>query len=377
MNKIHVRGFFPLLLIFLNNISAQAQTDSLLPDTSRLVLVFAGDIMGHDSQINGAYDSMTGIYDYESTFRYVSDYISRADVAVANLEVTLAGPPFQGYPRFSSPDALAAEAKKAGFDVLVTANNHALDRGEDGLLRTLTMLDSLAFFRAGTYRDSLERASMHPLILEKNDIRFALLNYTYGTNGLSIPPPREISRIDTAVMKNELQKAREAGVDYIIVCIHWGNEYERFENKGQARLAEFLFENGADAVIGSHPHVVQPIKFFITDSDSISRLPVVYSLGNFVSNQRDQFRDGGIIAELHLSKSRGQVQLESLAYLPCYVWRKPRTTGGSSFSILPVASYEKTPELFDLQPADKEKLNRFASDTRLHLKDSRESGYCK
>jgi hypothetical protein len=375
MNKFPVSRFFALLLILQNSISVFSQTDGLLPDTNRLVLVFAGDIMGHDSQISGAFDSMTGLYDYEPSFRYVSDYILHADVAVANLEVTLAGKPFQGYPRFSSPDALAAEAKKAGFDVMVTANNHALDRGEDGLIRTINLLDSLEFFRAGTYLDSLERASMHPLILEKNGIRIALLNYTYGTNGLNVPPPREINRIDTPVMKNELQKAKEALADFVIVCIHWGNEYERFENKEQVRLAEFLFDNGADAVIGSHPHVVQPIRFYSTGSDSIAMRPVVYSLGNFISNQRDQYRDGGIIAELHLSKSQGHTRLDSLNYLPCYVWRATKTAGGSAFCILPVARYERTPELFELMPADTVKLYRFATDTRIHLSGSRESVY--
>ncbi len=189
-------------VLFALIISAPLKASDTVPaiDTSSVTIVFAGDIMGHDTQIEGALDSISGTYNYKPTFQYISNYITDADIAVANLEVTLAGPPYSGYPQFSSPDELAEEIKEAGFDILVTANNHALDRGEAGLKRTLDMLDSLGFYRAGTYRDSIEQASIHPLIIEKNSIRIALLNYTYGTNGLKIKPPLRINRIDTAIM---------------------------------------------------------------------------------------------------------------------------------------------------------------------------------
>ena len=236
-----------------------------LPDTFSLTIVFAGDIMGHDTQIEGAWDSTTQSYNYEPVFRYISDYISDADIAIGNLEVTLGGPPYKGYPQFSSPDALAEEIKKAGFDVLVTANNHALDRGEAGFSRTLDMLDSIGFFRAGTYHDSLEQANIHPLIIEKNSIRIALLNYTYGTNGLKIDMPYIINRIDTSLISRDIDKAKMANPDLIIVFIHWGNEYEREENVTQKKLAAFILSKGVDAIIGSHPHVVQPIRFLSVD----------------------------------------------------------------------------------------------------------------
>lgn len=342
---------------------------------SSLVIIFAGDIMGHDSQINAAWDADSGYYNYEPTFRHIRDYITSADIAVGNLEVTLAGPPFKGYPQFSSPDELAIEAKRAGFDVMITANNHALDRGEEGFLRTLYMLDSLNFFRAGTYRDSAERASFHPLILEKNSIRIALLNYTYGTNGLKIPAPREINRIDTARIRMELLKAQTADPDFIIVCMHWGTEYERDENKVQQQLADFILGLGADAIIGSHPHVVQPVKFYGFSEDSVACKPVVYSLGNFVSNQRTQYREGGIVAELHLSKTDSITLLDSLAYLPYYVWREDEKAGKYTFRVMPVSLYEAQPDSFEMSPGEIYRLNRFAKDTREHLEEIRESGF--
>ena len=170
-------------------------------DTSRLKLVFAGDIMGHDEQITGAWNAILNNYEYEPTFRYVKPYIEQADIAVANLEVTLAGPPYKGYPQFSSPDALAIAARDAGFDVFIQANNHALDRGRKGFNRTMRILDSLNIFHTGTFADSLRRVINYPLILEKNGIRIALLNYTYGTNGIVIPRPSIINRIDTSKIR--------------------------------------------------------------------------------------------------------------------------------------------------------------------------------
>ncbi len=352
--------------------------DSLpLPDTNKLVLLFAGDIMGHDSQIVGAYDEATGMYNYEPTFRYISDYISSADIAIGNLEVTLAGPPYKGYPQFSSPDELLFEAKAAGFDVLINANNHALDRGVSGFERTLNMLDSLQMLRAGTYRDSAEMDKFHPLIIEKNNIRLAILNYTYGTNGLKIPSPYIVNRIDKSKIKADLEKAKLASSDYIIVCIHWGKEYERIENSQQSELASFIFEMGADAIIGSHPHVVQPIKFLALPDDSINTYPVVYSLGNFVSNQRAQYKDGGIVAELHISKIANTMKLDSLLYLPYWVWREDNSEEKSTFYVLPVTRYESDTSAYNLTPGDTYRIKRFATDTRMHLPEGMESGFYK
>jgi poly-gamma-glutamate capsule biosynthesis protein CapA/YwtB (metallophosphatase superfamily) len=337
------------------------------PDTSRLSLLFAGDIMGHDEQIAGAWDSSTKTYNYEPVFRFIKPIIVRSDIAIANLEVTLAGPPYKGYPQFSSPNALAIAAKDAGFDVFIQANNHALDRGPEGFCRTISVLDSLELMHTGTFADSIDRRMHYPLILEKNNIRIALLNYTYGTNGLEIPKPFIINRIDTVLILQDLEKARLAGIDFVIVTIHWGEEYERTENNQQKKLASFILSHGAGAIIGSHPHVVQPVELFHS-RDSVLTGVVVYSLGNFVSNQRAQYKDGGIVFKMNLIKTTSGTKIGNFSYLPSWVYRED-TLGRSVFYVIPVSLYEKNNHLFRLKDFDQYKIARFAQDTREHLKN--------
>lgn len=367
------RKIFILSVLFV--FSLWAYPEGRDNDSSCLKIVFAGDIMGHDAQIQGAYDEQTGSYNYEPTFRYISFYIKNADIAVVNLEVTLAGAPYSGYPRFSSPDNLAIEAQEAGFDIFVNSNNHALDRGKRGFNRTLNILDSLDVIHTGTFRNIKERDLCYPLIIEKNNISIALLNYTYGTNSLKEDTPCIVNRIDTSLIRKDILKARSACVDYIIVNMHWGNEYERYENEEQVYLAKFMLSNGADAIIGSHPHVVQPVRLYYPDnSDSSVFNIVVYSLGNFVSNQREQYKDGGIIFELVLVKKDGGTRVFDYSYLPSWVYREDKKDN-SSFYIIPVTLYSENESFFDFSDHDRYKINRFYNDTRDLLYNMPESMY--
>lgn len=346
------------------NIQAQVS------DTLRLSLIFAGDIMGHDEQIIGAKDSITGAYNYEPVFRYVKPLIEKADLAIGNLEVTLAGPPYKGYPQFSSPDALAAAAKDAGFDVFIQANNHALDRGRQGFMRTLKVLDSLGVEHTGTFADSVDRARHFPLMLQRNGIKIAMLNYTYGTNGLEIPKPYIINRIDPGQIRADLARTRSRKPDFVIVTIHWGEEYQRIQNKEQEYVAKLLFDNGADYIIGSHPHVIQPVDILMAPDSTIENL-VVYSLGNFVSNQRAQYKDGGLLFSIDLFKTDNNKGIASFGYTPTWVYRNDQVRP-STFTILPVSLYEKDTTLVPLGEADRFKIARFAKDTRTHLAGVRE-----
>jgi len=367
-----LRFFFGLLfpLFFF-----QSPGLSQMPDTSTLTLVFAGDIMGHDEQIAGAWDEKKQSYDYEPTFRYVSPFIKQADIAIGNLEVTLAGPPYSGYPQFSSPDELARASRAAGFDVMIQANNHALDRGKKGFERTLSTLDTIGLIHTGAFRNTDDRERNYPLILEKNNLRIALLNYTYGTNGLVIPSPCIINRIDTQQIRQDLQKARLALPDFVIVTIHWGEEYQRSENLQQQKLASFLFSHGADAVIGSHPHVIQPVrKYYRNPQDSSKYNIVVYSLGNFVSNQRAQYKDGGILFFMKLRKTRSGTLLTDYSYMPCWVWRKD-AGGKYGFHILPADLFYRNESFFSMPDSDRTKITRFYEDTKEHLKGVPENIY--
>ena len=336
-------------------------------DTARLKLVFAGDVMGHDAQINAAYNVVTKNYDYRPVYRYIKPYISQADIAIANLEVTLAGPPYKGYPRFSSPDALATALKDAGFNLLLTANNHSVDRGGKGLNRTIHVLDSLNLIHTGTFINKQNRKNYYPLIFEKKGIKIALLNITYGTNGLKAPPPCIVNYIDTLEIKNDLLKAKAVNPDMIITTIHWGTEYERKQNKHQEQLANFLIRNGTDVVIGSHPHVVQPIEvIYKNNTDSVIKNVIVYSLGNYVSNQRTRHRDGGIMFELNINKVNGITSINDIYYLPTWVYKKI-TEKETGFYILPACYYKHLEKAKKLSTYNLNKWSVFNEDTRKHI----------
>lgn len=196
------------------------------PDSVTLTLIFAGDIMQHGPQIEAAWSEHDTTYNYHPCFSYVKPLVSSFDLAVANLEVTLAGAPYTGYPQFSAPDELAVAARDAGFDVLATANNHSCDRGNNGLIRTLHVLDSLGIARTGTFGDSIDYHKHHPLTLTKNNITFTLFNYTYGTNGLPFYPPAIVNITDTSQIISDLAAVDKEKTDFIIVFFHWGNEYQ-------------------------------------------------------------------------------------------------------------------------------------------------------
>lgn len=351
----------PILLVLgcCNVIKAQEGAEA-----STLRLVFAGDIMGHDSQIAAARVDSTGGYDYTGCFRYLKPYLRDADLAVGNLELTLAGPPYKGYPRFSSPDELSDALLGAGFNVLVNANNHALDRGKEGFERTHAVLDKKGMILTGSFVSPEKKELTYPLILEKNGIRIALLNYTYGTNSLTADTPNVVNYIDTNLILQDIRKAELVEPDFILACMHWGTEYQREENQDQQSLAAFLFTQGVDAVVGSHPHVVQPIRF--KKSGRYYDRPVVYSLGNFVSNQRDRYRNGGILLSLELEKT-DSTRITGLDYLPVYV-HKPKKDGKYSFVLIPSGISDMTRKEIGFTREEEESYLQFCRDTQEHLK---------
>ena len=301
--------FFKRILSFLllfHILSSTAQEMSLL---------FLGDIMGHGPQIKSAWNDSLKKYDYNEVFEPVEDIISSVDFAVANLEVTLAGPPFDGYPQFSSPDELAEACKNNGIDVLVTANNHSCDRGSMGILRTNRVLDSLEILHTGTFSNQQNRDSLNLLVLEKEGIRIGLLNYTYGTNGIPFHAPTYVNLLDSSLIKKDLKFARTKNLDKLIVFVHWGAEYQDQPNLYQKNFNQFFKRQGVDIVIGSHPHVVQPMHY-IKNNDK--EFLTVYSLGNFVSNQRDFRKDGGVMFRCSIVK-RDKASISDKEYILTWV----------------------------------------------------------
>lgn len=304
--------------------------DSILPaDTLRLL--FVGDLMQHQGQINAARTAKG--YDYSTCFEYVKEEINRADLAIANLEVTLGGKPYKGYPAFSAPDEFLTAIHNAGFNVLVTANNHSLDRGSPGLERTIQLIDTLKIPHAGTYINSEAREKEYPLLLEKNGFRIALLNYTYGTNGIPVTLPNIVNYIDTTIIAKDIETGKALKPDAIIACMHWGIEYQSLPDKEQKFLADWLLRKGVDHVIGSHPHVVQPIEVR-TDSLTNDKHLIVYSLGNFISNMSARRTDGGLMVRMELVKD-STTRLNNCEY--SLVWTaRPMQSGKKNHQLLPI-----------------------------------------
>ena len=350
-----------LVLCLLLAASLQAQS---------LKIVFAGDLMGHGPQHKAALRA-DGSYDYSPCFRFVKDYIQSADLAILNLEVTLAGPPYTGYPQFSSPDALAVAALDAGFDIFTTANNHCMDRGRAGLERTLYTLSTLSLPPLGTYLDRQQRDSLHPLIVERNGFRLALLTYTYGTNGIPAVSPNIVNLIDTAEIARDLRVARERGAEFVITLIHWGIEYAVKANAEQEQTARWLLEHGCDAVIGGHPHVVQ--NFTLDAISGNDRYPeiVVYSMGNLVSNQRDVNCDGGIMVELNLHKNPNTNTItQDCHYMPYWVHRGT-VDGLYQYYIVPSSDAVAYPESYQIDGEALRALQTFDANTRRRLEACR------
>lgn len=321
-------------------------------------ILFAGDMMQHDAQIQAALQPDEN-YSYNECFSHVASDISAADIAICNFEVTLGGKPYKGYPQFSAPDQFFDALKNTGFDVFLTANNHCLDRGKQGLLRTIHVMDSLKMLQLGTYADSVDRANRYPLLIEKNGIRIALLNYTYGTNGIPDKYPAIVNRIDKSKIKNDIAKAKRMNPDLIIANMHWGLEYQREPNTEQQQLAKWLVDNGVDHIIGSHPHVVQTMEY-IKDSNGVNHL-VVYSLGNYISNMSKLYCDGGLTVKLNFVKDSLGTHLKKCEHNIFYVAR-PVISGLKNYVVIPTET-----DISALPKAITEKMRIFVADARLRL----------
>ena len=282
-------------------------------------LVFAGDLMQNLPQVHAARNKSGSGFDYSESFQHVKPIFEQADLAIVNLETTIsANGNYTGYPMFRSPKALVETMADLGIDVAVMANNHVFDGGQQGVHTTLAMLDSIGVRHTGVFTDSSDKQNNHPLYLQANGIRFALLNYTYGTNGLPTPNGLYVNLIDTSVIARDIQQIDRTLTDGIIVYFHWGDEYARQPNEVQKRLAAICHRYGAEIVIGSHPHVVQPISF-LEEEDGTVRQVTVYSLGNLVSNQRNRFTDGGIIVAIDVSKKQDEPMTLTTRYTPVWV----------------------------------------------------------
>jgi len=311
---------------------------SLIKGNEEIRIVFAGDAMQHSAQIEAARTS-EGKYDYSECFESITPLIEDADYAVVNLETPLAGAPYTGYPCFSAPDSYLDALAYAGFDMMLTANNHTLDKRSKGAVRTLDQLDGRYLDHLGTYRNKQERDSVLPMIKNLGGFKIGFLNYTYGTNGIEAVPPVIVDYIDREKISSDMINLRKAGAELIAVCIHWGDEYKLLPNSAQRLLADFLERQGADMIIGSHPHVIQPME--MRERPDGGNCLLVYSLGNFISNMKTADTRGGAIVTVTLSRDKsGKANVKDAFYRLVFTVPGDKSC---NFKLVPVEEYVSGP----------------------------------
>lgn len=325
------------------------------PETYNASILAAGDVMVHGPQLNAQFDISNKTYSFDNNFTYVKKYIEKADYSLANLETTLAGndvTPYSSYPLFNSPDELADALKNAGFDLLSTINNHSFDKGNLGVSRTLSVLKEKGFDTVGT-RENIDDDDF--LIKNINNINVGITSYSYGDvkndnkylNGIKISEDFEdkmnifdANNVDSAfnTISTTLDKLEDTDIQ--IVVLHWGVEYTRDEINFQKELAQKLCDYGVDIIIGSHPHVVQPVET-IKSSDGKTETVVIYSLGNYISNQRREnvgaYSEDGLMVNIDITKKSNEDKaiVKKVTCIPTWV-NKYNRNGKHVYEIIPI-----------------------------------------
>ena len=336
--------------------------DSVLSAT----LCFVGDLMCHSTQFNYAKVDADS-FDFTGVYSEVKKYLSEPDLTIGNLETVIAGEGknYRGYPYFNAPDDFIYALKAAGFDLLVTANNHALDQGWKGVKKTIDVINDYKIHRTGTFISQEDRDSIRIFLV--NSIKIAFLAYSENTNGLPIPQGKEfvINLIDEDLIKSDIKKAREKNVDVVIVHLHYGPEYNREPSDYQKEIVQKIIELGADIIIGGHPHVVEPFDIYKTNNTKLDSGFVAYSMGNFISNQRWRYSDAGVILNVQISKNKftDSVYVSDISYLPTWVF-KGQTEEGREYIILPSQIGEEDSTYTFLTGEDKKLMKEAFEDTK-------------
>ncbi|WP_425590083.1 CapA family protein [Fictibacillus sp. NPDC058756] len=291
--------------------------------TTSLTLAAVGDILIHDTVYNKA-KQQSGAYNFNPNFVPVKPYLTQPDITMANQETMIGGTQFglSSYPSFNSPHEVGDALKENGVDLVTLANNHTLDRGEKIILSALNYWNEIDMMYTGAYVSQDDQQNIR--IMKKNDITVSFLSYTYGTNGIPVPAGKDhlVNLIEAEKIKNDIQRAKGLS-DVSVVSLHFGNEYERMPNDFQKEIVNVVTEAGGDIIIGHHPHVLQPVKWE-TASDG-SKTFVTYSLGNFLSGQRRNYKDIGGIVQLtvtkHVKGEETTIGLVEPKFQPTYVDR--------------------------------------------------------
>ncbi len=328
-----------ILTFFLFNSNPKISEEKSVPQDSvtYATIKIVGDLMCHSTQFNYAKVNADS-FDFTGVYREVKKYLSDADLTIGNLETVTAGKlkGYSGYPFFNAPDDFIYAIKDAGFDLLVTANNHAIDQGEKGVKRTIEQILKNDLSYSGTALSESDKDSIR--IFNLNGIKIAILAYTENTNGVPIPKGKDylVNLINKDSISNDISDARDAGAEIVLTQFHYGEEYKREPNTYQKETVENTILLGADIIIGSHPHSIQPLKYFKTVNAKLDTGLIAYSMGNFISNQRWRYSDAGVILSITLAKNvfTDSVYISDIQYLPTWVF-KGEINGKKEYVIFP------------------------------------------
>ena len=351
--------YLPVLAFAQINVSVPAARPlRQLPDTATILVM--GDVMMHKDQISNSARA-DGTYDFSTYLANIKPLIEDADLSIANMEFTLAGKPYTGYPCFSAPDGYEEYVAGCGVDVFLTANNHILDKGRRGLERTLAryseMEDSGIVKHTGASLSREDDRMRFPLMLAVKGVRVALVNFTYGTNVKADSDFPKVHLTDKMEIEAAVRRARRAGADFVVALPHWGTEYVLSHSLSQEVLADWLVGIGCDAVIGAHPHVVQDYAVVEAFTDGRRKsAPVVYSLGNIVSNMSAANTQVGLIATLRIvTDEEGAKSMLPPEFLFTWCTRPGSLT--ESYATLPVKDFIGRRELWK-KPSDYDNMIR-------------------
>ena len=365
-------------------VSVPSEPDKPEPITkvSTATIAATGDLLMHEPIIT--HSKFDDGYNFDLIYTYLKDYASKVDYSVANLETTLRGIEdgyeYSGYPQFNCPDEIVDATKNAGFDMLLTANNHSYDTRYKGMIRTLEVIDEKGLDRLGIIKEETEKRYT---VKEINGIKIGMICYTYETdtepdeialNGIALNEDAEkrvnafsYGELDTfyETIEGQFKAMKEDGAEALVLFIHWGDEYQVKQNKKQSAIAQKLCDLGVDVIVGGHPHVVQPIDLLTSEADPNHKTVCLYSMGNAVSNQRRErmnlktgHTEDGVLFQFTFAKySDGTVVLEDADILPTWVnMFTSKATGKKVYQIIPLDT-EKTDwkEAFDLTDTSKKK----------------------
>ncbi len=345
---------------------------TITPYEKEAQVIAVGDIMMHLAQTKSGYNPQTNSYSFPTFFSKVQPILSQGDWVIANLETPLAGEEakYTDYPMFNAPDTVADDIKKAGFNIISTANNHSLDRGEIGVLNTIKNLQKRDLITLGTYASVEDKTKI--LTVEKNDINMAILSYTYGTNGIPLPQGKDylVSLIDQKKIIADIKKAQAEKVDIITVILHQGSEYQRLPNEEQKTLVKNLVNEGADLILGSHPHVVQPYEIFEIKEENgkIRKAVAIYSMGNFIAYQIGNYKDLGVIFKVKIKKHfpDGETEITEVEAIPTYI-QNYNLNNRLNFRVLPIAETLKNQNDPLISPQQYQLLETYLKDLNNHL----------